>query len=109
MDTSMAKYILSILRSNSLVVMSWGAHNFKATATGLSFQVNGFIFTGKVVVEYDEGPDLFTIRFYRQDGSLFKVEDYVYVDALVYVIDRNVENTGNQEEYKSRVEAEYGF
>ena len=97
----MAEYILQILKSQLMILCSWGPHNFKRLPgdQGLSFQVEGFKYQGKVKVAYDEGQDLFEVHL---DNG--KIEDMVYADCLVNVIDGLVERT---DDYKSRVEAEY--
>ena len=100
----MAEYILQILRSQLMVMFSWGPHNFKRLPgdQGLSFHVEGFKYQGKVVVMYNAGTDLFEVIL-TKTGE--KVED-VYLDCLVNVIDGLVERTTD---YKSSVEAEYGI
>ena len=97
----MAEYILQILRSQLMVVFSWGFHNPKRLPEdkGLSFLVNGFKYTGKVKVIYNEGTDLFEVHL--ANGT--KVDD-VYLDYLVEVIDCLVERIDN---YKAKVEEEY--
>ena len=97
----MAEYILQILRSQLMVVCSWGFNSPKRLPEdkGLSFLVNGFKYTGKVKVIYNEGTDLFEVHL--ADGT--RVED-VYLDCLVNVIDGLVERTDN---YKTKVEEEY--
>lgn len=99
----MAEYILQILKSQLMILCSWGPHNFKRLPgdKGLSFQVEGFKYQGKVKVIYDEGQDLFEV--YLDNGQ---VEDMVYADCLVNVIDGLIERTDN---YKERVETEYGI
>ena len=99
----MAKYILQILRSQPIVVFSWGFHNPQRLPNdkGLRFNVQGFKYTGTVEVVYVEGKDLFEIVL-TDNGT--KVED-VYLDNLVSVIDNLVEKTSN---YKQSVEEEYG-
>ena len=99
----MAEYILQILKSQLMVLCSWGPHNFKRLPEdqGLSFLVEGFKYTGKVKVIYNEGSDLFEVHL--SDGT--KVED-VYLDNLVEVIDNLVEKTPN---YEQRVQQEYAL
>ena len=99
----MAEYILQILKSQLMILCSWGPHNFKRLPgdQGLSFQVEGFKYQGKVKVVYDEGQDLFEVHL---DND--KIEDMVYADCLVNVIDGLVERTDN---YREQVEAEYGI
>ena len=59
----MAEYILEILKSQLMVMFSWGPHNFKRLPNdeGLSFSVDGFKYQGCVKVIYNEGADLFEI------------------------------------------------
>ena len=98
----MGEYILQILRSQLMVVFSWGFHNPQRLPNGLRFHVQGFKYQGEVEVIYIEGKDLFHVTLI--DNSV-NVED-VYVDNLVEVIDNLVEKTTN---YKQRVEEEYGL
>ncbi len=101
----MAKYILAILRSQLMVVFSWGFHAATAIENGLAFQVQGFKHTGRVEVIYDEGWDLFTVRTINQDGTVKEQNEGVYVDGLVDTIDEMVERTPD---YASRVRKQYG-
>ena len=100
----MAEYILHILRSQLMVVFSWGFHNPQRLPNdkGLKFQVEGFKYKGTVEVVYIDGKDLFEVVL-TDNGE--KVED-VYLDCLVSVIDNLVEKTSN---YQKRVEEEYGL
>ena len=100
----MSSYILSILRTQIMVMLSWGFHDAKAIENGLQFCVQGFLHKGKVQVIYDEGYDLFTVRLLNQDGSTKKVVDGVYLDGLVDTIDGMVERCKN---YKDMVRNEY--
>lgn len=65
-NMEMAKYILSILKSNMMVFMSWGSHAFYSIPNGLQFSVQGFKFKGKVKVIYNEGIDLFTVELIKR-------------------------------------------
>lgn len=101
----MAKYILAILRSQLMIVFSWGFHNARAIENGLAFYVQGFRHIGRVEVVYDEGQDLFSVRILNPDGSIKEQQEGIYVDGLVEVIDRMVERTPD---YASRVRKQYG-
>ena len=92
----MAEYILQILRSQLMVVFSWGFHRPTALPDdrGLSFLVDGFLYKGEVQVIYNEGVDLFEVVL-TNTGK--KVED-VYLDCLVNVIDGLVERVDNYKE-----------
>lgn len=98
---TMAEYILKILRSQLIVMFSWGFHRPMALPNdkGLRFYVNGFKYSGRVDVVYNDGRDLFEVSL--SNGRI--VED-VYLDSLVNVIDGLVERTDN---YKERIETEY--
>ncbi|MBQ8271996.1 MAG: hypothetical protein IJZ09_03190 [Tidjanibacter sp.] len=89
----MAEYILQILRSQLMVVFSWGFHRPTALPDdrGLSFLVDGFKYKGEVQVIYNEGVDLFEVVL-TNTGK--KVED-IYLDCLVNVIDGLVERVDN--------------
>ena len=102
----MARYILSILRTQVSVVFSWGFHCPQALRQGLLFAVQGFLFTGLVKVVYDEGTDTFTVQCVEPDGTIKKERTEVYCDNLVEVIDELVERCPD---YKERVRAEYGI
>lgn len=86
----MAEYILKILKSQLLIVFSWGFHKPVAIKNGLRFSVNGYLHQGEVEVVYVEGLDLFTVRTLKND-AVVKEEEEVYLDCLVNVIDRMVE------------------
>lgn len=102
----MARYILSILRTQLIIMFSWGFHSAYAIEKGLAFFVNGYIHKGKVVVVYDAGWDLFTVRTINRDGSVKQQEEGVSLDCLVNVIDTMVERCPD---YKERVKQNYGL
>lgn len=88
----MAEYILQILRTQLMVVFSWGFHTPQRLPNdkGLAFQVDGFKYKGMVKVFYNVGVDLFEVHL--DNGN---VEKDVYADQLVDVIDGMVERTDN--------------
>lgn len=100
----MAEYILSLLRSQLMIMWSWGFNSPTRLSDnrGLAFKVQGFKYKGWVEVIYEEGLDTFTVVL-KKTGK--KVED-VYFDELVNVIDSLVERT---DDYEERVNKEYGF
>ena len=87
----MAKYILRILRTQPIVVFSWGFHNAHAVPNGLRFSVDGYLHQGKVEVVYYEGADLNVLNTLNADGSIKQQVEDVYLDCLVSVIDSMVE------------------
>ena len=101
-----ARYILSILRAQLMIVFSWGIYNARAIENGLAFYVQGYKHTGRVEVIYDEGWDLFNVRVINPDGSVKEQQEGIYVDGLVDCIDRLVEKT---DDYASRVRKTYGM
>lgn len=105
MNTRMAKYIMSILKTQLMVVWSWGFHKPIALENGLRFNVQGFKFNGIVLIEYKEGQDLFDLSFIKRN-KVVKSIDGVSFDMLVDTIDDFVEKTSD---YKERVSAEYSI
>lgn len=105
-DTTMAKYIVSIFKTQPNIIMSWGYHNAIAIENGIMFLVNGFIFKGWVKVLYEEGLDTFTVSLINRKGTVVKTIEDVYFDNLVSTIDYNVETKNEQtEKYKQQVNA----
>ena len=100
----MAEYILQILRSQLMVVFSWGFYQPQHLPNdmGLSFMVDGFKYQGEVRVVYNEGTDLFDVGLVYINE---RIED-VYLDCLVRVIDGLVERTSD---YDKRVCAQYNI
>lgn len=101
----MAKYILSIFKTQLMVVYSWGFHQPMALENGIRFKVTGFKFKGIVDVIYNESRDLFDVSFIKRN-KVVKSIDGVYFDMLVDTIDDFVEKTSD---YKERVTAEYSI
>lgn len=101
----MAMYIMKILKSQLMIMWSWGFNSPKVISNGLSFKVQGFKFKGTVEVVYNESSDLFDISLIKGGKAVEAVEG-VYIDQLVSVIDNHVEKVDN---YNERVEAEYSL
>ena len=101
----MAKYIMSILRTQLIVVWSWGFNKPMALKNGLRFNVQGFKFRGVVEVVYNEAWDLFDVSFIK-GGKVINTIEGVYFDMLVDTIDHYVEKTAD---YEEKVKAEYSF
>ena len=101
----MAKYIMSILKTQLMIIWSWGFHNAKALENGLRFNVQGFKFRGVVEVVYNEAWDLFDVSFIK-GGKVINTIEGAYFDMLVDTIDFYVEKTAD---YEKRVKAEYSF
>lgn len=87
----MYKYILQILKTQPIVVFSWGFHNAQALPNGLRFAVNGYLHQGLVDVVYNEGADLFVVNTLDGNGTIKQQVEDVYLDCLVNVIDSMVE------------------
>lgn len=105
-DMEMAKYIMSILRSQLMVVFSWGFNSPIAIEDGLQFNVEGYKHQGRVRVKYIDGLDLFEVTLLNSDGSVKEQAKEVYFDTLVETIDDMVEMVPN---YRDRVEEQYGI
>ena len=90
----MAKYIMTILKTQLIIVWSWGFHNPVALENGLQFTVQGRLFKGVVRIEYNEGTDLFDVSFIKA-CKVVETVDGVYFDSLVDTIDFYVESVPN--------------
>ena len=101
----MAKYIMSILKTQLMVMFSWGFHQPVAIENGLQFKVQGFKFRGVVSIVYNEARDLFDISFIKSN-KVVKSVDGVYFDMLIGVLDDFIERTPD---YDKRVAAEYSL
>ncbi len=101
----MAKYIMTILKTQLMIVFSWGFHQPVAIENGLRFRVQGFKFKGVVEVSYNEGRDLFDVRFLKANKVVNTIEG-VFFDMLIDTIDDFVEKTSD---YDQKVIAEYSI
>lgn len=106
-DLKLAGYIWSILKTQPIIVMSWGVDmdTIKPVKGGLEFHVQGFKHTGMVRIVLDEGKDLFEIYLIPDsEGEKNVIEDVF--DMLVSVIDENVERT---DDYDKRISDTYNI
>ena len=81
----MANYILRILKSQLMVMLSWGCSDFRALPNneGLIFHVKGRKHVGWCKVVYDEGSDLFNIFYMDNDMQTQKIQQRIFFDELV--------------------------
>ena len=107
-DLKLARYIWSILKTQPIIVMSWGVDmdTIKPVKGGLEFHVQGFKHTGMVQIILDEGKDLFEIHLIPDSEGERKIIEDVYFDMLVSVIDENVEKT---DDYEKRISDTYNI
>ena len=107
-DLKLAGYIWSILKTQSIIVMSWGVDmdTIKPVKGGLEFHVQGFKHTGMVQIILDEGKDLFEIHLIPDSEGERKIIEDVYFDMLVSIIDENVEKT---DDYEKRISDTYNI
>ena len=104
----LARYIWTILKSQPIILMSWGVDpkTVKTIELGLEFHVQGFKHRGLVRVTLNEGLDLFEVSLIDENDKIVNTIESVFCDNLVAVIDALVEKTDNYE--KSICEA-YGI
>ena len=102
----MARYIYRILRSNPIIMMSWGFHDAYAVEDGLRFSVDGFIHSGCVQVKYNAGTDSFDVTTFDKDGGIKNHIEDIYLDSLTQTIDGMVERTSD---YENRVKKQYSL
>lgn len=97
----MANYIFQILRSQPLIIWSWGFNSPEAVLNGLRFNVSGFKFSGIVEILYNDGSDLFDIYFFEGEQKVDVIYG-CYIDMLIDVIDNKVEKVDNYIERESK-------
>ena len=104
----LARYIWTILKSQPIILMSWGVDpkTVKTIELGLEFHVQGFKHRGLVRVTLNEGLDSFEVSLIDENDKIVNTIESVFCDNLVAVIDALVEKTDNYE--KSICEA-YGI
>jgi len=101
----MTRYILNCLTREKLIVFSWGFHSPVALNNGLQFNVNGFIFNGIIQVIYNEGTDLFDLKFIKNNKVVILLPN-VQLEELIEVLDDLIEKVDN---YEERVKKEYSL
>ena len=98
-DLKLAGYIWSILKTQPVIVMSWGVD-----MDTIKPVKGGFKHTGMVQIILDEGKDLFEIHLIPDSEGERKIIEDVYFDMLVSIIDENVEKT---DDYEKRISDTY--
>ena len=92
--TKEAAFILAHLTKAPNIFFSWGPHDIKEVPGGISFQVQGFLYSGEVSItisHINAGRVFFTVKI---DGEDKQVKD----SELVDYIDRRVELVENYEQ-----------
>ena len=92
--TKEAAFILAHLMNVPNIFFSWGPHDIKDVPGGISFQVQGFLYSGEVAItisHIDAGRVFFTVKI---DGK----ENQVNGGELVDCIDKRVELVENYEQ-----------
>lgn len=99
--------LLASTPTNTL--LSWGIEKFFGTVynnmPALVVKVNGRIFTGNVVLAYNEGADLYEIYLLDCSGAKC-ITDGCYCDQLGEIIDEHIERGKDIEEYHRFCEEE---
>ena len=98
----MAQYIISIFKMQLMIVFSWGFNSPAPIENGLKFHVNGYKYTGEVIVKYKEYTDLFDIEFTTTNTII----NDVYADNLIDILDNHIEYCNN---YEDKVKQTYNL
>jgi hypothetical protein len=123
------KYVMSVARTILSQILayiplsvygSWGVRELSALRmdvagrgegyrmAGLALDVDGFQYTGRVVVLLDEAMDYYLVLAYRPDGTAFTVYRDVSFDQLGELLDLFIEKGDmTDKEYGKRVERIY--
>lgn len=99
--------LLAATPTNTL--LSWGIEKFFGTVyngkPSLVAKVNGRLFSGNVVIAYNEGADLYEIYLLDCSGAKC-IADGCYCDQLGEIIDEHIERGKDIEEYHRFCEEE---
>ena len=90
-----AQIILSQIKTiDPMALFAWGAKDLMNVGDGLKFKTSGMApFKGYVYIKYNEGTDLYDIRFFKfrkMEISFDKTIEDVYAEDLVRTIDQVV-------------------
>lgn len=101
-----------------VVLSSWGTKNLRATQhndgrgllmPALSFDVNGLLFKGTIIVALDEGSDYY--RLYgktKGEQEAEKIAEEVCFDEMGGILDKHIERGDmSLDQYLDRIRAEY--
>lgn len=92
---SVAKTILQQIKGmDRFALGAWGAKNLVDMGNGLKFKTSGMVkWKGYVLIELDEGQDLYNVTFgriWRREWKVDKKVEGVYFDQLIETIDAQV-------------------
>lgn len=99
--------ILSILEGQKEILYSWGFNNVVSLENGLQFNVQGFLFKGKVTIFFNQDDNTFTIILDGNEGGCQRQILGIHPNELINAIDSLVEKNCSQEEYAKKVVEEY--
>ena len=107
-NVRLAHYIWTILKSQPIIIWSWGIDlkTVKTIELGLEFHVQGFKHRGLVKVTLNEGLDLFEVSLIDENDKIVNTIEQVLVGNLISTIDCAIERT---EDYEKRISQEYGI
>lgn len=94
-DVKQVGTIFGYIWHDAAVPMAWGVENFAAVRydgrIALKFHVQGYKFTGNIIVTYNEGRDYYEVWKEGGNGKGEKVAEDVTFVELVALIDSEVE------------------
>ena len=102
-----SRQTLDLLMEDFQIPASWGIHDLKQDGDALSFEVNGFLFQGKVTISSSgDGADAtYDIALTQEDGTP-RCFAWIGPQELVATIDALVEKDAL---YEQRVSEAYGI
>lgn len=88
--TKEAAIILARLMQDTNVFFSWGPHDIKEIPGGISFQVQGFIYSGEVLItvsDINAGRIYFTVNIGGKENKVKGSELVDYIDKQVEFVE----------------------
>jgi hypothetical protein len=107
----MGKYILTIIASGKAIPLSWGISSpstiIYEKMASLKFKVQGYLYTGDVIVSYNVGDDAFEV-FTFKNGEVRDHLELVYLNELVKKIDIIIETKNDKsKEYHEKTKKDF--
>ena len=91
--------MIAVFKNRPIMLSKWNAKNFRTIEDGIVFNVDAAQYSGAVEVVYEEETDTFSVMLADKGQSI----DGVCVDVLVMVVDKMIECSIADAEYRQKM------
>ncbi len=91
--------MIALFKNRPIMLAKWNAKNFHCVEDGIVFNVDAAQYSGAVEVIYEEETDTFSVTLSDKGQSI----DGVYIDVLVMVVDKMIEYSIADAEYRQKM------